>query len=195
MSESIVLMTGVGGQGVQLLAKTLGLAAMREGQAAMMTAEATDSMRGGHSAAAVAVGERPLRALPVVDEAAFALVLHVTGWEQVLRRLREGAIVFVNELFPSELAAGRENLQLTRVAANDIASRELGSSMAAGLVLLGSFASMTGIVQVKSLVDAMTELLPPYRRQHIDDNARALWAGASAIRTELTESDAKAALP
>ena len=175
-----MLITGIGGQGVQLLAKTLALGAMHDGRGAMMTAEATDSMRGGHSAAAVVVGEAPLRALPVVDEASFALVLHPMGWPKVEPRLARGSVVVVNELFGAASAEASADLRFTRVAANEIAS-DVGSAMAAGFVLLGGFVAMTGLVSVAALVGAMTELLPPYRQQHIDTNARALRAGADAL--------------
>jgi Pyruvate/2-oxoacid:ferredoxin oxidoreductase gamma subunit len=182
MSESAVLMTGVGGQGVQLLAKTLALGAMRDGWAAMMTAEATEFMRGGHSAAAVVVSEPPLLALPVVNEASFAMVLHPTGWDKVVRRLRPDALIVVNELFTPELVEESAAFRIARFPANELAS-EIGSLMASGLVLLGCFASLTGIVNVESLVDAMTDLLPPYRKQHSEVNAKALRAGAAAGST------------
>lgn len=180
MSESAVLMTGVGGQGVQLLAKTLALGAMREGWAAMMTAEATEAMRGGHSAAAVVVSDPPLRALPVVNEAAFAMVLHTTGWDKVVRRLRPGALIVVNELFPSELEEESAAFRVARFPAIELATEKAGSAMASGLVLLGCFAGLTGIVRAESLVEAMAELLPPYRKQHREANAKALHLGVDA---------------
>ena len=39
---------------------------------------------------------------------------------------------------------------------------------------------LTGIVEVESLIAAMKQLVPAYRRQHVETNERALRAGADA---------------
>jgi hypothetical protein len=52
---------------------------------------------------------------------------------------------------------------------------------ASGFVLLGAYNALTQLVQPASLVAAMQELLPPYRRQHAPANTRALQAGAAAV--------------
>ena len=53
--------------------------------------------------------------------------------------------------------------------------------MAAGFVLLGAYAAVTGVVGADSLVDAMKELVPPYRTQHVAANEAAIRAGAEAV--------------
>jgi 2-oxoglutarate ferredoxin oxidoreductase subunit gamma len=58
---------------------------------------------------------------------------------------------------------------------------EVASAQAIGFVLLGAYNAVTGMVSPQALVEAMTELLPPYRRQYAAANARALEAGASAL--------------
>ena len=47
-----------------------------------------------------------------------------------------------------------------------------------GLIMLGAYNAITGLVSLDSLVDAMKELVPSYRRQHIETNERALRIGA-----------------
>src|ERR1700736_2931761 len=64
--EREVLMTGIGGQGVQLAAKTLATAAMREGREVLVFGIYGGSMRGGNTDATVVVGTGPLRAPPVI---------------------------------------------------------------------------------------------------------------------------------
>ena len=56
----------------------------------------------------------------------------------------------------------------------------MGSPMSAGFVMLGAFASITGLVRVDSAVDAMRQLVPAYRSQHIAANERAIRAGADS---------------
>ncbi|GAA0907585.1 hypothetical protein GCM10009558_096240 [Virgisporangium aurantiacum] len=77
--EREVIVTGIGGQGIQLLAKTLALAATRAGLHAMLSADYGGEMRGGPSKASVVVGDGPLHALPVLASAWSAIVAHLTG--------------------------------------------------------------------------------------------------------------------
>jgi len=48
-------------------------------------------------------------------------------------------------------------------------------------VMLGAYAALTGVATRDQLVTAMTGLLPPYRRQHAEGNARALDLGISQV--------------
>jgi 2-oxoglutarate ferredoxin oxidoreductase subunit gamma len=50
--------------------------------------------------------------------------------------------------------------------------------MSAGFVLLGAFVALTALVQVDGAVDAMRQLVPSYRTQHLEANERAIRAGA-----------------
>ena len=65
------------------------------------------------------------------------------------------------------------------VEATRIAS-EIGSPLAASLVLLGAFAARTGIVSLDAALAAMEDSVPSYRREHLAKNAAALRAGFAA---------------
>jgi Pyruvate/2-oxoacid:ferredoxin oxidoreductase gamma subunit len=45
------------------------------------------------------------------------------------------------------------------------------------MVVTGAYAAITGIVALDSLIAAMRESLPPYRKQHAELNEKALRAG------------------
>ena len=45
------------------------------------------------------------------------------------------------------------------------------------MVMIGAYAKVTGVVAVESLVEAMAESIPEYRRQHIADNAEMIRVG------------------
>jgi 2-oxoglutarate ferredoxin oxidoreductase subunit gamma len=177
--EFEVLVSGIGGQGIQLVAKTLALAAMAEGRQPLLTSEVSGAMRGGHSLAAVVVGDGALKGLPVVREAAAAIALHPMLWDTVAGRLRPGAIVVANStLLQLDDRAGQ--LRLWDIPATDLCSR-VGSPQVIGFILLGAFTALTRLVSLDSLMTAMAELLPPYRQQHIDANKRALELGAEQV--------------
>lgn len=185
--EHALMVSGIGGQGIQLLAKTLAQALTEQGRYAMLGAEYGGEMRGGPTQATVVVGDAPLRALPIVPRADAAILMHDRFSENTLARLVPGGLTLVNSsVAPDDFLADREHI--VRVPATALA-REAGAAQAGGFVMLGAYCALTGVAGHDELVATMTALLPPYRRQHAEGNARALEAGAAhvaAVRTPLT---------
>lgn len=176
--EREVIVSGTGGQGIQLLAKTLALAATRQGRFAMLGADYGGEMRGGPSKASVVIGDEPLRALPVLPSAWSAILAHHRFSGPVLERIRPGGPVVVNSALVD--VATLTGYVVYPLDAAAIAS-EVASAQAIGFVLLGAYNAVTNLVAPESLAAAMVELLPPYRQQHAPANARALRAGAAAM--------------
>ena len=181
-----MLLTGIGGQGVQLCAKALAMAATAEGRQAMLSAHYGGEMRGGQTEASVVVADAGLRALPILPWAGSAYVMHAAWWPPVRDRLRPGAVVVANStvvegsLFADESAEGGADVRVFMVPAAAMAA-EAGAPMTAGFVLLGAYAGVTGLVSGDSLVEAMKELVPPYRRQHVEANEAAIRSGVAAV--------------
>jgi 2-oxoglutarate ferredoxin oxidoreductase subunit gamma len=178
--EHEVLIVGIGGQGIQLVGKTLAQAATEAGLNAMLAADYGGEMRGGASKSSVVVGDKPLRSLPVLPSAGAAIVMHDKFAGAVPDRLRPDGLLVLNSSIvdPASVEPGARRVVALPVTAM---ARELGAPQAAGLVILGAFAAVTEIVDTDHLVAAMTALLPPYRKQHAEANARALAAGAAAV--------------
>jgi Pyruvate/2-oxoacid:ferredoxin oxidoreductase gamma subunit len=177
VTERAVLFTGVGGQGVQICSKTLATAANDEDRYCMLIARYDGGMRGGMTNAEVTVGDAPLRALPITPLAWAAFVMSPAYWHTVSDRLESDAVVVVN----SSLATlTPPDARLFEVPANDLAA-SLGNPLSAGFVLLGAFAALTGLVTVDGAVDAMRQLIPPYRTEHLQANEEALRTGAAAV--------------
>lgn len=178
-----VILTGIGGQGVQLAAKTLAMAATAEGRQVMMSSHYGGEMRGGQTEASVVVADTDLRAVPILENAWSAMVMHGRYWPGVAARLRHGGVVVVNTTVAHDVtsaeAPAADRPAIVGVPAGDIASG-IGAPMAAGFVLLGAYAAVTGVVGTDSLVESMKELVPPYRTQHVAANEAAIRAGAQA---------------
>ncbi len=177
-SEYELLILGIGGQGIQLIGKTLAQAATASGRHAMLAAEYGGEMRGGPSQTTVVIGDRPLRSLPILASAGSAIVMHDRFCGPVPERLRAGGLLVLNSSIVDPAAAG-EGYRVGSLPATDIA-RELGAPQTAGFVLLGAFNALTGLVTHDQLVEAMRSLLPPYRLEHAESNAVALLAGRDA---------------
>lgn len=177
--QTEVMLTGIGGQGIQLCAKTLAIGATDEGRRAMLSAHYGGEMRGGQTEASVVVGDGPLRALPILPSTWSALVMHPKYWAPVRAKLRPGGVVVANGTLVEDGSLGFDGSTFL-VPAGDIASG-LGAPMSAGLVLLGAYAAVTGLVGLDALVAAMTRLVPPYRSQHIAKNEAALRSGYGSV--------------
>jgi 2-oxoglutarate ferredoxin oxidoreductase subunit gamma len=179
-SEYELLIVGIGGQGIQLIGKTLALAATVAGRHAMLAAEYGGEMRGGPSQSTVVVGDQPLRSLPILPSAGAAIVMHDKFSGPVPERLRAGGLLVVNSSIvdPGSAAA---NYEIRALPATTMA-RELGAPQTAGFILLGAFNAVAQIVEPEQLTDAMRSLLPPYRREHADTNAAAISLGADAAK-------------
>jgi len=176
--EREVLFTGVGGQGVQIASKALATAAIAEGRHVMLVPRYGGGMRGGMTNAEVTVGDRPLRALPVATSCWSAFAMDPSYWSTVRPNLRPGAVVVVNSSLFS-VPVDVPGAAVFGVPATALAA-ELGSPMSAGFVLLGAYVAVTGLVGVDRVVEAMRELVPPYRVQHVRVNERAIAAGVGA---------------
>jgi len=179
--EHEILMTGIGGQGIQLAARTVAEAAIADGRRVQMFASYGGMMRGGNSDAAVVVADRPVTAPPVISAAWAALIMHHEHAARVWAAVRPGGVAVVNASVVGAVGRPERNdITALDVDALDIATA-LGSPVAASLVLVGALVSATGLVSAESLLATPERVLPGYRAQSADTNRRALRAGLDAV--------------
>lgn len=173
--ERELLLTGIGGQGVQLAAQVIARAATIEGRHVLLFGVYSGMMRGGNTDATVVVGDEPLHAPPLVSHTWSAIAMHDEFWEPLARKLRPRALVLVNEAtFAAPIDT--EAYRVVSVPATDLA-RELGSELTASMVMTGAYVGITGLVSLESAVEAMRESVPSYRRQHVERNEVAIQTG------------------
>ena len=177
--EREIFLTGIGGQGVQLAAKILALAATREGRGVMSLGTYGGTMRGGNTDSTVVVADGSVGSPPIVSRGWSAVVVHPRYFAPVRAKLRPGGVVvFDATLAGDDFDAG--GAQAFGLDAGEIA-READAAQAGSLVLLGAYCGLTGMVGLDSLVHAMKEAVPPYRHQHLEANGRAIAAGFEAL--------------
>jgi Pyruvate/2-oxoacid:ferredoxin oxidoreductase gamma subunit len=175
--EHAVLLTGIGGQGVQLAARTLAVAAVKSELEVMVFGDYGGLMRGGNTDATIVIGDEPLRSPPTVTWASMALVMHHEYWPGVRDRLIENSVVVIDRsVFKGEI--GRPDV--LEVEATAVAT-EMGNSRGGSMVALGALVAATGLVALSSLSKAAFEVLPPYRAEHAKANADALAAGFALV--------------
>jgi 2-oxoglutarate ferredoxin oxidoreductase subunit gamma len=172
--ERELLITGIGGHGVQLCAQVLARAATLEGREVMFLGLYGGMMRGGNTDSTVVVADAPITAPPVVSRTWSAIGKHDDYWAPVAAKLRPGGLVLVNDAtFTTPIDA---DVTVHRVPATTVAA-ELGNAMGGSMVMLGAYCATTGIVGVDAAIAAMRDSIPSYRTQHIEANERAIRAG------------------
>jgi Pyruvate/2-oxoacid:ferredoxin oxidoreductase gamma subunit len=179
MTEREVLLTGIGGQGVQLAAQVLARGAVLDGRHVLLFGVYGGAMRGMNTDGTVVVGDEPVQSPPLLSRAWSAIAMHDRYWGPVAPKIRDRGVVVVNDTtFGSDL----DDLPARsfRVRASELAA-EVGNELSASMVLLGAYAGLTGLVTLDALHAGMRESVPAYRRQHLEINERALNAGFDAV--------------
>jgi 2-oxoacid:acceptor oxidoreductase gamma subunit (pyruvate/2-ketoisovalerate family) len=178
-AERELVLTGIGGQGVQLAAQVLARAAIAEGRSAQMFGSYGGMMRGGNTEATLVIADGAIGAPPTVAETWSAIFMHHDFSEPTRAKLRAGSVVLVNStVFEGSFDA--DEYQVLEVPATDLAV-DLGNIMTASMIMLGAYVAATGMVALDSLDDAVTASLPSYRSQHVARNVAAIRAGFEVV--------------
>jgi len=177
--EREILFTGIGGQGIQLMAKILAEAAVQEGRHVMLFGVYMGMMRGGPSESTVVIGDREIAAPPIIPHCWAILAMHPQGLEELARKLRPGGLLFANDTLVK--TAPRHDIRAIGLPATRLAE-QAGSSAGASMVALGAFVAATGIVSFERVVAVMRAALPAHRQQRADENVRLLEVGAEHMR-------------
>jgi Pyruvate/2-oxoacid:ferredoxin oxidoreductase gamma subunit len=178
MVERELMITGIGGQGVQLASLVVARAAITEGREAQLFGSYVGVMRGGNTESTVVVGDGPIEAPSTVGETWSAILMHHDYVEPTLFRLRPGSVVLMNSTV-YDAAFDRTAYTALDVPATDIAV-EVGNIMTASMVMIGAYAAFTGLVGLPALRQAVADSLPSYRQNHVALNVKALEAGFGA---------------
>lgn len=178
-AEREVIFTGIGGQGIQLMAKVLAEAAVAEGRHVMLFGSYQGMMRGGPSESTVVIGAREIEAPPIVPHCWALVAMHPEGLDAFLRKLRPNGLLFANDTLVK--AAAPPQVRTIAVPATRLAE-QAGNVSAASMIALGAFVAATELVSFDALVGAMQQALPPHRRHRAEENVRLLFLGAEHVR-------------
>ena len=188
--ERAVAMTGIGGQGIQLIAKVLAEAGIREGRQVMMFGMFGGMIRGGSSESTVVLADEEIVSPPIVPEVWAVLAMHPDGVAKLTPKVRPGGLLVRNATMVST-PSGWPAMRDVAVPATDLA-KSMGQPLGAGMIALGALVAATGIVAPPSLVEALAAVLPPHRQKHVAANRQCLERGAAWVEEQGTPRDAVA---
>jgi Pyruvate/2-oxoacid:ferredoxin oxidoreductase gamma subunit len=176
-----VIITGIGGQGVQLCSKVLANAAVAAGRHVMLSSYFGGEMRGGRTEATVITRDQPVDLPPIPPKLEAMIVLHPAFLADAEPRLIAAPLIVTDAWAWADHSEPQASARVVPVPAREIAA-ELGVPVAAGLALVGAFAALTGVADDESLAAAARQLVPPHRVAALEANLAALTAGADAVR-------------
>ncbi|MBI3978100.1 MAG: 2-oxoacid:acceptor oxidoreductase family protein [Chloroflexi bacterium] len=180
-----VMLAGIGGQGLALAGVILADAAgIQEGRHVAQTETHSTNVRGGPSRSEVVVAEEEID-YPAVDRLDVLLALTARDLKLYVPRLRpDGLLVVDAEQAGAVPATAARVVALPLV---EIARRQLGNEVVAGIVGLAAIVSLTGIVSWDALERAMLAYVPPQAAE-LNRQALALGRQASASIDRIVET-------
>ncbi len=186
-AEKEILITGFGGQGIILIGNILGKAAtIYDLKHATMIQAYGPEARGGSCSSQVIISEEEIL-FPYVQQAQVLICMSQEGFDKNITSLLSGGLL----IWDTDLVSTRDldpswttyHLPATRFA------QELGNKMMANIVMLGFLSTVSELVQVDSLRQAMLSSVPDRTREN---NGKAFDRGreyGEAIRKSRAKLD------
>jgi len=171
--ERTVVMAGFGGQGLLMIGKLLAEACLHEGKEVTWLPSYGPEMRGGTANCTVVVSDRPVGS-PLISRPKDAVVMNLPSLDKFAPTLRPGGVLVIN----SSLIAvdpARTDLDIFRIAANDIATSE-GSARAANMAVLGAYVGRTKLAGRETVLAAIREGFAS-KSKFVDINCRTFLRG------------------
>jgi 2-oxoglutarate ferredoxin oxidoreductase subunit gamma len=168
---------GVGGQGLVLAGQLLGkAAALFDGKEAVCTQSYGPEARGGASRSDVVISDVPVD-YPYVTEADVLAVLFQEAYTRFRPAVRPGGMVIADTALvqPDADDESTYGIPATKIA------EELGTRMAANVVMLGYLVEKSGVVSRDSVEQAIRTTL---KEKIVELNIKALDAGITLAQSE-----------
>jgi 2-oxoglutarate ferredoxin oxidoreductase subunit gamma len=185
-----IRIAGFGGQGVILSAIVVGKAvSIYQGGHATMTQNFGPESRGGACSAQVVLSDSPIL-YPYVTRPDVLVAMSQEAYTRFVPELKPGGILLVEQDLV-RLAGLPEGIRVHGVPATRLAE-ELGRKMVLNIVMVGFFASVTGLVDEQALRSAVEDSVPPAFREL---NLRAFQKGFEYGATSLPLTEESEAVP
>jgi len=163
MSKISVRFGGFGGQGIVLSSIIIATGAViHEGKSAIQTQSYGPESRGGSSKAEVIVSDHEID-YPIVEKADVLVALSQEALDKYLPDTLENGVVIIDPAFIKEIPKGN-HLKLVEVPSAKLAD-EIGSRLAANMIILGAVVALTSVISEESLNKAIKDNTPPASHQ------------------------------
>ncbi|MBN2212084.1 MAG: 2-oxoacid:acceptor oxidoreductase family protein [Sedimentisphaerales bacterium] len=174
-----VIIAGFGGQGVILAGKLLTQTAMKKDLKVSYIPAYGPEVRGGTANCMVVISDESV-ACPLVVSPTSLIVMNKASLLKFTPALKSGGLMVMNRTL-IDVAAGRDDITLLEVPADDIALK-LDNPRGANMVALGAYVTARGILTVDDVAACMPDVLAKRYHDTLEANIKTLKAGAAYIR-------------
>ncbi len=178
MNEELII-AGFGGQGVLSMGMTLAYAGMVEDKQITWFPSYGPEMRGGTANCTVIVSDTNVSS-PIISSYDTAIILNQPSLEKFESKVKPGGTLIYESntvLNPPK----RKDIEIYAIPAA-IEAGKIGNARTMNMIILGAFLSKKPLVSTKSIMEALSKVLPERNHHLLPINEKALKLGMSLIK-------------
>ncbi|HCJ67640.1 MAG TPA: 2-oxoacid:ferredoxin oxidoreductase subunit gamma [Elusimicrobia bacterium] len=173
MREEIII-AGSGGQGILFAGELLAQAAMNIGKEVSFFPSYGAEIRGGSANCTVVISDKEIGS-PVVFNPSSIIILNNFSLNCFLPRLKKGGLLVINSsLVNTEI--NRQDIEIVRIPASEIAEKKVGNLKTTNLVILGKYLGKKRIIPMENMLKSIKTVLNG-EKELISLNSEALQYG------------------
>lgn len=172
--EHNFIIAGFGGQGVLLAGEVLANAFMLNDKNVTWYPSYGAEMRGGTVNCEIVTSDEDVSEVNKAD-ADFVVALNQASFDRFLPKIKQGGCMIANSTLVKE-AKTRSDIKYVFAPMTKLAD-DLGNVKMTNILALGILAKTSGLVDVKTLENALDTVIPPHRKNLLPLNLKALKIG------------------
>ena len=172
--EHNFIIAGFGGQGVLLAGEVLANAFMLNDKNVTWYPSYGAEMRGGTVNCEIVTSDEDVSEVNKAD-ADFVVALNQASFDRFLPKIKQGGCMIANSTLVNE-AKTRSDIKYVFAPMTKLAD-ELGNVKMTNILALGILAKTSGLVDIKTLENALDTVIPPHRKNLLPLNLKALKIG------------------
>lgn len=172
--EHNFIIAGFGGQGVLLAGEVLANAFMLNDKNVTWYPSYGAEMRGGTVNCEIVTSDEDVSEVNKAD-ADFVVALNQASFDRFLPKIKQGGCMIANSTLVNE-AKTRSDIKYVFAPMTQLAD-ELGNVKMTNILALGILAKTSGLVDIKTLENALDTVIPPHRKNLLPLNIKALKIG------------------
>ena len=175
MTERI-LIYGIGGQGVQAMAKMISEAASTDGKEVVYTTSYGGQKRGGASLANVIISDKHIGAPMIIPgEMSTVVVLEDAGMDLYESYLKPGGMLMINSSMVTKKPT-RTDVKVVYVDIMGLAQK-VGNERTFNMVALGALVKLTGMTALETVLEQLKVVFTGRKAKLVPVNEEAIKAG------------------
>lgn len=173
--EKDFIIAGFGGQGVLLAGEVLANGFMLDDKKVTWYPSYGAEMRGGTVNCTVVMADEEVSAVQK-SNADYIVVLNQASFDKYESWVRSGGVLIVNSSL-AKFNKNRDDISYVSLPITQMAHDSLGNIRMSNILALGVLSKVSGLINLKTLENALNNVIPVHRKNLIPKNIEALKLG------------------